>query len=379
LSLNSRCQSLLTGLRLLPVSREEREVAEKVVAGEELGFEDGLVLMESGNLPFLGVLADFVRRERVGDRVMFVTNRHINYTNVCVSKCKFCAYYRDEGAPGAFTLSREEIMERVEEARGMGVTELHIVGSLNPGIPFEFYEEMLREIRDRYPGMTLQAFTAVEISFFAQQTGMSVREVLERLRDAGLTSLPGGGAEIFNPHVRERVCPNKISGERWLEVMETAHRMGIRSNATMLYGHLESPGDIVDHILRLRDLQKKTGGFQSFIPLSFHPQNTQLESFVQGPTGFDDLKVIAVSRLLLRGWIDNIKTFWIMVGEKLAQVSLFYGANDLDGTVVEEKITHAAGAKTSEYLPREKIIRLIRGAGRIPVERTTNYEIVRIY
>ncbi len=379
MSLNSRCQSLLTGLRLLPVSREEREVAEKVVAGEELGFEDGLVLMESGNLPFLGVLADFVRRERVGDRVMFVTNRHINYTNVCVSKCKFCAYYRDEGAPGAFTLSREEIMERVEEARGMGVTELHIVGSLNPGIPFEFYEEMLREIRDRYPGMTLQAFTAVEISFFAQQTGMSVREVLERLRDAGLTSLPGGGAEIFNPHVRERVCPNKISGERWLEVMETAHRMGIRSNATMLYGHLESPGDIVDHILRLRDLQKKTGGFQSFIPLSFHPQNTQLESFVQGPTGFDDLKVIAVSRLLLRGWIDNIKTFWIMVGEKLAQVSLFYGANDLDGTVVEEKITHAAGAKTSEYLPREKIIRLIRGAGRIPVERTTNYEIVRIY
>jgi len=361
---------------------ELEDVIERVYASRELDFEDGLRLMESDNLSLIGYLADYVRKRTVGDRVMFVANRHINYTNVCISKCKFCAYYRDEGEEGAFTLSLEEIMSKAEEANALGATELHIVGSLNPKLALEFFEEMLSSLHQKYPHMTLQALTAVEIAYLAQISGLSIKEVLLRLRKAGLASLPGGGAEVFSEKIRSMLCPNKISGEGWLEVMETAHKLGIKSNATMLYGHIEKPGDLVDHILRIKALQKKTNGFMSFIPLSFHPSSTELYKrgvVSHGPTGFDDLRIIAISRLLLNGYVNNIKTFWVMVGEKIAQVALSYGANDIDGTVMEEHITHAAGAHTSEYLPKERIIRLIRNAGRIPVERTTNYEIVKVY
>ncbi|CAG0969662.1 aminodeoxyfutalosine synthase [Methanosarcinales archaeon] len=357
-------------------------IINKVQSSEELDFEDGLLLMRSRNLSLIGALADNVRKKTVGDQVMFVTNCHINYSNVCNSKCKFCAYFREEGQNGAFTLSIDEIMEKAEKASIMGATELHIVGSLNPRLPFEYYEEILIKIHEKYPAFSLKAYTAVEIAHLSQISGMSVREVLLRLKKAGLTGLPGGGGEIFNEKTRKQVCPDKISGERWLKVMETAHGLGIKSNATMLYGHIEIHGDIVDHILRIRQLQKKTRGFQAFIPLRFHPDNTYLQKngiVTEGPTGFDDLKTIAVARLLLNGYINNIKSYWVMLGEKMSQIALSYGANDIDGTVMEERITHAAGGAAPEYMPKDRIIHLIRNAGRIPVERTSNYEIIREY
>ena len=357
-------------------------IIEKVQAGEHLDFEDGMILMSSKNLSLIGTLADRVRKTTVGDRVMFVTNCHINYTNVCTSKCKFCAYFREEGQQGGFTLTIDEIMEKAENASKMGATELHIVGSLNPKLPFEYYEELLIRLHEKYPAMSLKAFTAVEIAHLADTTGMSAKEVLMRLKRVGLTGLPGGGGEIFNEGTRKKVCPDKISADRWLEVMETAHGLGIKSNATMLYGHIETDRDIVDHILRIRKTQKKTHGFQAFIPLKFHPDNTELQKngLVKfGPTGYDDLKIIAISRLLLNGYVNNIKTYWVMAGEKLAQIALHFGANDIDGTVMEERITHAAGGATPEFMSKERLIYLIRNAGRIPVERTTNYEVIREY
>jgi aminodeoxyfutalosine synthase len=355
-------------------------IIKKIQASEDLDFEDGLLLMEAKNLSLIGALADYMRRKTTGERVMFVTNCHINYTNVCISKCRFCAYFREDGQKGAFTLTIDEIMEKAENASKMGATELHIVGSLNPRLQFEYYEEVLRRLHEKYPAMSLKAYTAVEIAHIAETSGMSIKEVLLRLKKTGLTSLPGGGGEIFNREIREKLCPNKISGERWLEVMETAHKLEIKSNATMLYGHIETHGDIIDHILRIRKLQEKTRGFQAFIPLRFHPDNTDLQkSGVRGSTGFDDLKIIAVSRLLLNGYVNNIKAYWVMAGEKLAQIALHYGANDIDGTVMEERITHAAGGAEPEYMPKERLIHLIKNAGRIPAERTTNYEIIKEY
>jgi aminodeoxyfutalosine synthase len=359
---------------------ELSSIIEKIHVSEELNFDDGMLLMESRNLSLIGALADYVRRKTVGDRVMFINNCHVNYTNICTSKCRFCAYFREEGQKGAFTLTIDEILEKAEKAKRMRATELHIVGSLNPRLPFEYYEEVLCRLHERHPSMSLKAYTAVEIAHIAQTSGISIREVLSRLKKAGLSSLPGGGGEIFNEETRKKICPNKISGEQWLKVMETAHKLGIKSNATMLYGHIESPSDIIDHILRIRELQKKTGGFHAFIPLRFHPDNTDLQKngIVRfGPTGFDDLKMIAVSRLLLNGYLNNIKAYWVMVGEKLAQIALHYGANDIDGTVMEERITHAAGGTTAEYMPKERLVFLIKNAGRIPVERTTNYEVLK--
>lgn len=362
--------------------KELSGIIEKVQASDDLDFDEGMLLMESKNLPLIGTLADYVRKITVGDRVMFVANCHINYSNICTSKCRFCAYFREEGQKGAFTLTVDEIVEKAAKAWDMGATELHIVGSLNPKLPFEYYEDVLGRLHEKYPAMSLKAYTAVEIAYLAEMTGMSVKKVLLRLKKAGLTGLPGGGAEIFNEGTRKKVCPHKIIGEQWLEVMGTAHSLGIKSNATMLYGHIETPSDIVDHILRIRELQKKTGGFQAFIPLRFHPDNTDLKKSGTvrfGPTGFDDLKIIAISRLLLNGYINNIKAYWIMMGEKMAQVALHYGANDIDGTIMEERITHAAGGATPEYMPKERLIHLIKNAGRIPVERTTNYEVVKEY
>jgi aminodeoxyfutalosine synthase len=356
-------------------------IIEKIEAKEDLNFDDGMLLLSSKNLPLIGVLADQVRKNTVGDRVMFVTNCHINYTNVCSSKCKFCAYFREEGQSGAFTLTLDDMMEKAQKAWEMGATELHIVGSLNPNLPFKYYEELLVKLHEKYPAISLKAYTAVEIAHLSETTGMSVRDVLIRLKEAGLLGLPGGGGEIFNEETRKKLCPDKINGERWLEVMETAHRLGIKSNATMLYGHIETPEDIIDHILRIRELQKKTMGFQAFIPLKFHADNTDLQKkgIVRfGPTGFDDLKIIAVSRLLLKGYVNNIKTYWVMAGEKIAQIAMHYGANDIDGTVMEERITHAAGGATPEYMPKERLIHLIRNAGRIPVERSTNYEVIKV-
>lgn len=361
---------------------EISDVVEKALNGEELDKKDGIALMKSNNLLLLGALADNLRKKTVGDIVTFVINRHINYTNICVSKCKFCAFYRDIESSEAYTLSIGEILKKISETAQLGITEVHIVGSLHPNLPFEFYEEMLRKIKERFPNIHIQAFSAVEIAYFAKITGNSIEEVLKRLIDAGLGSIPGGGAEVLKEELRKKLCPNKVSGEGWLNVHTTAHKLGLKTNATMLYGHVETAEDRIDHIIKLRETQKKTGGFQAFIPLSFHPYNTQLlkEGLVNsGPTGFDDLKTLAVSRILLNGYINNIRAFWIMLGRKLAQISLNYGVNDLDGTVIEEKITHAAGATSEEYIPKDELIKLIREAGRIPAQRTTTYEIIKFF
>jgi len=358
------------------------DVVEKALDGEELNRKDGYALMCSDNLLLLGALADRLRCKSVGDIVTFVLNRHINYTNICTSKCAFCAFYRDEHDQDAYTLSPDEIMKKVREAAAIGITELHIVGSHHPDLPFEFYEDMLRRIKQEYPNIHIKAFTAAEIKHFSEISGSSVKEILQRLIDAGLGSLPGGGAEIFSEKLRKKLCPNKVSGEEWIKIMKTAHEFGLKSNATMLFGHIETPEDRVDHILTLREAQKDSKGFQSFIPLVFHPENTQLAKrglVKSSATGFDVLKTFAVARILLNGYINNIRSYWIMTGKKLAQISLSYGVNDLDGTVVEERIAHAAGAPTEEYASREELIKLIKEANRIPAQRTTTYEIIKTY
>ncbi|MCG0278202.1 MAG: aminofutalosine synthase MqnE [Thermanaeromonas sp.] len=353
------------------------DIAEKVFEGERLSREDGIRLMESDDLLAVGFLADFARKKKVGDEVYFINNAHINYTNVCRNLCSFCAFGRPADAEGAYTLSIEEIAQKAEHYRKYEPTEIHIVGGLNPALPFSYYEDMLRTIKEILPQAHLQAFDAVEIDFISEISGLSLEEVLLRLKEAGLGSLPGGGAEIFNPAVRSKICPRKISGERWLEVHATAHRLGIRTNATMLYGHIESLEDRVDHLLALREQQDRTGGFMAFIPLPFHPANTGLKH-LPPTTGYDDLKTLAVSRLLLDNF-DHIKAFWIMLTPKVAQIALHFGVDDLDGTVREEHIAHDAGAETPQYHPAEEFLRLIREAGRIPVERDTLYNVVRRY
>lgn len=364
----------------MAVEVEKRDLAvieEKVRAGERLCFEDGLILLESGDLLWIGSLADYARRRAVGDEVYFINNRHINHTNVCGNSCKFCAFSADEGAEDAYTLTLDEVVEKARASLADGITELHIVGGEHPSLPYGYYLDMIRALHELDPSVHIQAFTASEISFFARKAKKPVKEVLEEFRQAGLGSMPGGGAEIFSSRVRGLVCDKKISGEGWLEVMRTAHSVGIKSNATMLYGHIETNEERIDHLLRLRELQDKTGGFGSFIPLAFHPAHTELDQ-LPPTTGFEDLRMLAVSRLMLDNF-RNIKAFWIMIGIKLAQISLHFGVNDIDGTVVEEKITHAAGAQTEEAIAKGELIRLIRDAGRVPVERDTLYNVIRRY
>lgn len=365
------------------------DILAKAGRGERLTFEDGIRLFESHDLLAIGQAADLVRRRKVGDKAYFIQNRHINHTNVCRNMCKLCAFAREPGQAGAYTMSLDEIEEKARECRGLDINEVHIVGGLHPDLPFEYYEEMMSRVGRHLPDIHIQAFTAVEIDYFAEISGLSVEEVLRRLQSAGLGSLPGGGAEVFSARVRERICDRKISGESWLAVHRAAHRIGMRSNATMLYGHVETYAERVEHMLKLRDLQDETGGFMTFIPLAFHPANTPLAEERCGvtgsagmvlpvgrTTGFDDLKTLAVARLMLDNF-PHIKAFWIMIGLKLAQISLAFGVDDLDGTVQEERITHAAGADTSEYTPARELIDLIRGAGRVPVERDTLYNVVR--
>jgi len=356
------------------VEAELRTIGDKVRAGRRLSEEDALALYRSRDLISVGEMADFANRRKNGDRVYFIVNRHINPTNICVNRCQFCAFSKTKGEPLAYTMTMDEVLRRAEEAHAQKATELHIVGGLHPDLPFDFYLTMLRTLRERFPSMHLQAFTAVEIDYFAKITGLPLDEVIRRLKEAGLGSLPGGGAEIFAPEVRNRICPEKISGDRWLEVMEAVHAAGLRSNATMLYGHVETLESRVDHLRRLRELQDRTGGFQSFIPLAFHPKNTQIAKGYT--TGLEDLLALAVARLYLDNFA-HVKSFWIMVGPKLAQISLHFGVNDIDGTVVEERITHAAGAQAGQEMTVSELVTMIRQAGRIPVERDTLYNVVR--
>jgi aminodeoxyfutalosine synthase len=350
----------------------------RVEDGARLGVADAVALLESNDILALGAMADHARARAVGDDVYFISNRHINHTNVCRNRCLFCAFSHDEGDADAYTLTIDEVVGKAREtlAEG-GVSEIHIVGGEHPDLPFEYYLEMMRALRELAPEVHIQAFTASEIAHFAGISGKPVAGVLRELKDAGLGSLPGGGAEVFSGRVRDLICERKISGQEWLDVMRAAHGVGLKSNATMLYGHVETPAELADHMLRLRELQDETGGFNAFIPLSFQPANTGL-SELPGPTGIDDLRMLAAGRLVLDNF-RHIKAFWINVGLKLAQVSLLFGVNDLDGTVVEEKISHAAGVDTAQALSKAELVRVIRAAGRIPVERDTLYNVVRRY
>lgn len=349
-------------------------IAAKVRTGGRLSDSDALFLFESDDLIEIGELAALANGKKNGNRVYYNVNRHINYSNICANHCRFCAFRRDPGEEGGYLLALQEIRSRAEEALRQGATEIHMVGGLHPDLPFPYYGEMLRTVKGVSPRLHLKAFTAVEIDHFSRISGLSLREVFFRLKESGLDSLPGGGAEIFAPAVRAELCQEKISGGRWLEVMEEAHRCGLRSNATMLYGHLESYSDRVDHLARLRDLQDRTGGFQAFVPLSFQPLNTPLQSGREMRAGgVDDLKTVAVSRLFLDNF-TTIKAYWVLFGEKLAQVALAFGANDLDGTVVDERIGHEAGADSPRGMGREEILRMIRAAGKEPVERDSLYQ-----
>ncbi len=351
-----------------------KPIAEKVLAGERLNFDDGVRLYESSDLLAIGFLAHHVRESLHGKRTHFNVNRHINPTNVCVATCKLCAFGRKPDVPGAYTMALEEAFRIAGENWTEAVTEFHIVGGLHPDLPFEYYVDLIRGLKERFPSVHLKAFTAVEIGYYSHISRLSIREVLERLIDAGLGSLPGGGAEIFAPAVRRVICDHKIGAYTWLKVHRTAHQLGLRSTATMLYGHIESPQDRVDHLLQLRGLQDETHGFETFIPLAFHPANTELARLVPWPetSGFMDLKSVAVARLLLDNF-PHIKAYWIMMTPRVAQVALRFGADDLDGTVVEEKIYHDAGATTPQVMTRQSIIRLITEAGLEPFERDTLY------
>jgi len=359
-----------------------------ILSGKRLAREEALELFRSDDLFAVGRLAARAAEKKNGRKAYFVVNRHINPTNICVNRCKFCAFSRSKGEEGAYEFSIDEIMGKLEtlhatlsgdtsgSAPERSFSEVHIVGGLHPDRPFAYYLTLLSTIRKRFPSLAIKAFTAVEIDYMAKISGLNVGDTLKALRESGLDLMPGGGAEIFAEGVRSRLCPEKISGDRWLEIMEAAHRAGIKTNATMLYGHLESIEDRVDHLLRLRDLQDRTGGFQAFIPLAYHPKNTEIGGFYS--SGIDDLKTVAVSRLLLDNF-DHIKAYWIMLGEKISQVALLFGADDIDGTVIEEKITHSAGGLTGEGMTREELVELIRKAGKVPVERDAFYNHLKSY
>jgi len=346
-------------------------ILEKVRAGERLSEADGLALYRSADLLAIGYMANLVRERMHGNVTFFNVNRHINPTDVCVASCKLCAFGKKARDPKAYTMSLEEVWHRAGLGLTEAVTEFHIVGGLHPELTVDWYAEMLAGLKQRFPKVHLKAFTMVEIAYFAKRFKMPIVEVLKRFKEAGMDSLPGGGAEIFSERVRRIICDHKIDGNEWLEVARAAHKMGLKSNCTMLYGHVENEEDRVDHLLRLRSLQDDTGGFVTYIPLAFHPDNTPLEH-IPKTTGFADLKNIAIARLMLDN-IPHIKAYWIMMTPKIAQIAQRFGADDIDGTVVEERIYHDAGAETSQGMRRSELLRLIRAAGREPVERDTAY------
>lgn len=350
--------------RLLPVLR-------KVEAGERINSADALLLYRTSDLLAVGYMANLVRERLHGSLTFFNVNRHINPTDVCVASCRLCAFGKGVRDESAYTMSHEQIWHRAGEGWSESITEFHIVGGLHPTLSLDWYCEMLRGLKERFPQVHLKAFTMVEIGYFAKRAKLTIRQVLEKLQDAGMDSLPGGGAEVFSDRVRRIICDHKLTGDEWIETARTAHELGLHSNCTMLYGHIETEEDRVDHLMRLRALQDDTRGFQTFIPLAFHPDNTALHHLPK-TTGFDDLRNIAVSRLVLDN-VPHIKAYWVMMTPQIAQVALRFGADDIDGTVVEERIYHDAGATTSQSLRRQDLLRLIREAGREPFERDTLY------
>jgi len=348
-----------------------KPICDKVLAGERLNANDALALYRTGDILAVGWMANTVRERMHGDKTYFNVNRHINPTNVCVAACRLCAFGRKKDSPGAYTMALEEAFETAASGYSEAVTEFHIVGGLHPDLPFQYFLDLCSGLKQRFPLVHLKAFTMVEVAYLSRRAKLSIRETLEQLKASGVDSLPGGGAEIFADRVRHIICDHKIDGDQWLETAKLAHQIGLKSNATMLYGHVENDEDRVDHLLKLRALQDETGGFQTFIPLAFHPDNTPLQHLPK-TTGMLDIKQIAVGRLVLDNF-PHIKSYWQMMTSKIAQISLRFGADDMDGTVIEEKIYHDAGATTPQGMRREELERLIRAAGRAPIERDTLY------
>ena len=350
-------------------------IADKLDAGERLSFDDGVRLFDCPDLLTLGWLANREREKRHAGRTYYNFNIRLEATNVCVASCLFCSFARlRPGDSGSYTMSLEQAWDKLRERSHQPLTEIHVVNGLHPDLPFDYYLEMLRGFKTIRPGIHLKCFTAVEIAFFADLYKMSDEQVLRDLKAAGLDSLPGGGAEIFAERVRRKICHDKCGADRYLDIHKIAHRLGMRTNVTMLYGHIETREERVDHMLRARSVQDETGGFQAFIPLAFHPDNNQMRK-LPAPSATDTLRVHAVSRLMLDN-IPHVKAFWIATGVEVAQVALWFGVDDLDGTVQEEKIYHMAGARTPEAMTTSAIRRLIRAAGRQPVERDTLYNVV---
>ncbi|QVL32408.1 aminofutalosine synthase MqnE [Telmatocola sphagniphila] len=360
----------------MPSDTQLNAIRTKVENGQRLSFEDGFYLDQHADLFTLGELANIVRERKNGQVTYYNVNEHLNPTNVCVYRCTFCAFRADLKSEKGFVMSDEQILHRAEECHSRGATELHIVGGLHHKLPYEWYLNIVKMIHEAYPEIHIKAWTAVEWDWFSRMTGRPTKELLAEMKDAGLGSLPGGGAEIFHPDIRTQICDYKADGEQWIRVHREAHELGLRSNATMLYGHIEKIEHRLDHLIRLRNLQDETGGFQTFIPLAFHPDNTRL-SHIPKPSGLMDLRTMALSRLMLDNF-PHIKAYWVMLGIKIAQTALSYGADDLDGTVVHETIYHAAGSDSPQELGVDEIKRLIKEAGRVPVERDTLYhEVIR--
>ncbi|WP_425396813.1 aminofutalosine synthase MqnE [Aeoliella sp.] len=352
-----------------------KPIREKVEAGERLTAEDGLLLESpEAPLPEIGELANLVRERKNGNAAYYNINTHLNPTNICVYRCTFCAFRSDLRQAKGYWMNDEQVLARGREAMDNGCTEMHIVGGLHHQAKYDWYRRVLEVLHEAYPTLHLKAWTPVEIDWFCRLTKKDIRWVLEDMLEVGLGSLPGGGAEIFHPEVRNHICEHKADSRRWFETHRTAHELGLKSNCTMLYGHIEQPYHRIDHLIRLRELQDETGGFQTFIPLAFHPDNTKLgaERNIKKPSSLMDLRVMAISRLMLDN-IPHIKAYWIMLGVGTAQVALAYGADDLDGTVRHELIYHDAGAKTPEIMSVDEIQHLIREAGREPIERDTLY------
>ena len=349
-----------------------RDISNKVEDGERLSFEEGMSLYATSDLNALGKLADTVRRSKHGLTTYYNVNRHFNHTNICVADCKFCGFYKRARQEGAYTHSVEEGVEIARKAVAEGATELHIVGGLNTKLPFEYYTDLFSSLKREFPKLHLKALTMVELDFFASFYKMSDEDVIEKLKAAGMDSCPGGGAEIFAEPTRSRICDHKCNADRWLELAGKVHKAGLKTNATMLYGHIESIEDRIDHLVRLREQQDKTGGFQCFIPLAFYPTGTALSN-LPGPDAIDNLKTIAVSRLMLDNF-DHIKAYWVMLGKATAQTALHFGANDLDGTIIEEEIAHNAGATSPQALSKAELVRLIEEGGFEALERDNLYQ-----
>jgi len=358
----------------------ESKVLERAIAGEDLNAQDGIELMKSDDHYMIGAVADATRKKLVGDKVTFTASSYLNYTNVCAASCQICAFYRKENENDAYTLTPEQIEGRVSAAKMMGATEMHIVGGFHPKLSLDYYESMMKIIKKNHPELKIKAFTAAEIFFFAKLTKNSVKEVLSRLKDSGLDSLPGGGAELFHPEIRGKIARGKCSGDEWLDTMEQAHNLGIKSNATMLYGHIERPEHIVDHLLKIRSLQKKTGGFLTLIPLKFSMENTELEQMNMLSlecSSIYDLKVNALSRVKLSSYLNNISVYWVADGKKLAQIALSHGGNDLVGTAFSEEVYRAAGKPPDSSLL--DLVQLVKKIKREPAQRDTFFNIIKTF